>query len=67
MPNLGVALGVCEMIHSTLLINKAGGLIYNKDFTTALNKLSSNESLVLDSTAIILGRCEMDPCGVQQA
>jgi hypothetical protein len=38
------------MIHSTLLINKAGGLIYNKDFTTALNKLSSNESLVLAGT-----------------
>jgi hypothetical protein len=38
------------MIHSTLLINKAGGLIYNKDFTTTLNKLTSNESLVLAGT-----------------
>lgn len=38
------------MIHSILLINKAGGLVYNKDFTMTLNKLSSNESLVLAGT-----------------
>jgi hypothetical protein len=38
------------MIHSLLIINKAGGLIYNKDFTTHLEKLTSNESLVFAGT-----------------
>jgi hypothetical protein len=38
------------MIHSLLLINKAGGLIFHKDFTSNLTKLTSNEALVLAGT-----------------
>lgn len=38
------------MLHAVLIINKAGGLIYNKDFTLGINKLTSNEYLVLAGT-----------------
>lgn len=37
-------------IFAILIINKAGGLIYNKDFGTGINKLTSNEYLVLAGT-----------------
>jgi hypothetical protein len=33
-----------------LIINKAGGLIYNKDFGNGISKLTSNEYLVLAGT-----------------
>ncbi|KAI9317516.1 Sybindin-like protein [Dichotomocladium elegans] len=38
------------MIYSLYIINKAGGLVYQKDFTNNLEKLSSNEYLVLAGT-----------------
>ena len=38
------------MIFSLYIINKAGGLIYQKDFNEGLAKLSSNEYLVLAGT-----------------
>ncbi|KAI9106271.1 Sybindin-like protein [Phlyctochytrium arcticum] len=38
------------MLHALLIINKAGGLIYNRDFTDGLAKLTSNEYLVLAGT-----------------
>ncbi|ORY99074.1 Sybindin-like protein [Syncephalastrum racemosum] len=38
------------MIYSLYIINKAGGLVYNRDFTDNLPKLSSNEYLVLAGT-----------------
>ncbi|KAF7722067.1 hypothetical protein EC973_003715 [Apophysomyces ossiformis] len=38
------------MIYSLYIINKAGGLVYQKDFANQLEKLSSNEYLVLAGT-----------------
>ncbi|KAI8388665.1 Sybindin-like protein [Radiomyces spectabilis] len=38
------------MIYSLYIINKAGGLVYQKDFADQLEKLSSNEYLVLAGT-----------------
>ncbi|KAF9975863.1 hypothetical protein BGZ73_000314 [Actinomortierella ambigua] len=38
------------MIFSIYIINKAGGLVYNKDYSEGLNKLTSNEYLVLAGT-----------------
>ncbi|KAH3672902.1 hypothetical protein WICMUC_003989 [Wickerhamomyces mucosus] len=38
------------VIHSLYIINKAGGLIYQTDFTPGLNKLTANEYLVLAGT-----------------
>jgi len=38
------------MIFSLYIINKAGGLIYQKDFNEGLAKLSANEYLVLAGT-----------------
>lgn len=38
------------MIFSLLIINKAGGLIYNREFHTGLSKLSSNDLLILAGT-----------------
>ncbi|KAI4209852.1 MAG: hypothetical protein LQ351_007270 [Letrouitia transgressa] len=37
-------------IYALIIINKAGGLIYNRDFSSPLNKLSSNDYLVLAGT-----------------
>ena len=37
-------------IHAIMIINKAGGLIYNKDFGTGITKLTTNEYLVLAGT-----------------
>ncbi|KAI8833971.1 Sybindin-like protein [Chytriomyces cf. hyalinus JEL632] len=37
-------------LHSLYIINKAGGLIYQKDYTDGVSKLSSNEYLVLAGT-----------------
>ncbi|KAI8813377.1 Sybindin-like protein [Cladochytrium replicatum] len=37
-------------IYSVFIINKAGGLIYNKEFAEGLAKLSTNEYLVLAGT-----------------
>ncbi|KAI0244499.1 hypothetical protein L0F63_000856 [Massospora cicadina] len=38
------------MFFSLYIINKAGGLVYHKDFSTSLANLSSNEYLVLAGT-----------------
>ena len=38
------------MIYSLYIINKAGGLIYQRDFAEGLSKLTSNEYLVLAGT-----------------
>jgi hypothetical protein len=38
------------VVYSLIIINKAGGLAYQRDFTTALNKLSINDYLVLAGT-----------------
>ncbi|KAI8622150.1 Sybindin-like protein [Chytriomyces sp. MP71] len=37
-------------LHSLYIINKAGGLIYQKDYTEGIARLSSNEYLVLAGT-----------------
>lgn len=37
-------------VYSLYIINKAGGLVYQKDFSNQLEKLSSNEYLVLAGT-----------------
>lgn len=37
-------------IQSLYILNKAGGLIYQKDFKAGLNKLSTNDYLVLAGT-----------------
>jgi len=38
------------VVYSLMIINKAGGLVYQRDFNTSLNKLSINEYLVLAGT-----------------
>ncbi|KAJ1502932.1 hypothetical protein HMI54_008534 [Coelomomyces lativittatus] len=38
------------MIFAVWIINKAGGLVYQKDFTEGLEKLTSNDYLVLAGT-----------------
>jgi hypothetical protein len=38
------------MIFSLYIINKAGGLVYQRDFAEHLEKLSSNDYLVLAGT-----------------
>lgn len=37
-------------VHSLYILNKAGGLIYQRDFKPGLNKLSTNDYLVLAGT-----------------
>ncbi|KAJ3027502.1 UNVERIFIED_CONTAM: hypothetical protein HDU68_003690 [Siphonaria sp. JEL0065] len=37
-------------LHSLYIINKAGGLVYQKDYTDGIATLSSNENLVLAGT-----------------
>ena len=39
-----------RVVYSLIIINKAGGLIYQKDFAEGLNKLSINDYLVLAGT-----------------
>lgn len=39
-----------RVVFSLLIINKAGGLIYNRTFSPGLQKISSNEALVLAGT-----------------
>ncbi|PVU90701.1 hypothetical protein BB561_004762 [Smittium simulii] len=38
------------MIYSIYMINKAGGLVYNKSFNEGLASLNSNEALILAGT-----------------
>ncbi|KAJ1923375.1 hypothetical protein IWQ60_003846 [Tieghemiomyces parasiticus] len=38
------------MILSLYIINKAGGLVYQRDFNESLNRLSSNDYLILAGT-----------------
>ena len=39
-----------RVVHSLIIINKAGGLVYNRDFNSALQKVSVNDLLVLAGT-----------------
>ena len=39
-----------RVVYSLVIINKAGGLVYNRDFNNALNKVSVNDLLVLAGT-----------------
>ncbi|KAI6246620.1 Transport protein particle subunit trs23 [Erysiphe necator] len=41
---------VSSLVYALLIINKAGGLIYHRDFAEGLNKLSTNDYLVLAGT-----------------
>ncbi|KAK8168551.1 Sybindin-like protein [Phyllosticta citrichinensis] len=47
---MGEGVQVQEVVFSLLIINKAGGLIYNREFHSGLNKLASNDLLVLAGT-----------------
>ncbi|KAF2754232.1 Sybindin-like protein [Pseudovirgaria hyperparasitica] len=38
------------VVFALLVINKAGGLIYNREFHSGLNKMSSNDYLILAGT-----------------
>lgn len=38
------------VVYSLIIINKAGGLVFNRDFNSALNKISVNDLLVLAGT-----------------
>ncbi|KAL8678164.1 MAG: hypothetical protein Q9186_005455 [Xanthomendoza sp. 1 TL-2023] len=38
------------VVYALIIINKAGGLVYNRDFSSPLSKLSSNDYLVLAGT-----------------
>lgn len=39
-----------RVVYSLIIINKAGGLVYQRDFHDGLNKLSINDYLVLAGT-----------------
>jgi Sybindin-like family len=39
-----------RVVYALIIINKAGGLIYQRDFADGLNKLSINDYLVLAGT-----------------
>jgi hypothetical protein len=39
-----------RVVYSLIIINKAGGLVFNRDFNPALNKISVNDLLVLAGT-----------------
>ncbi|KAL3417628.1 Transport protein particle subunit trs23 [Phlyctema vagabunda] len=43
-------LGHALAVYALIIINKAGGLIYQKDFASGLNKLNINDYLVLAGT-----------------
>lgn len=49
-----LALTLSLLLHRTvfalIIINKAGGLIYNKNFHDGLNQISTNDYLVLAGT-----------------
>lgn len=38
------------VVFALLIVNKAGGLVYNREFHTGLSKLSSNDLLILAGT-----------------
>ena len=38
------------VVHYLIIINKAGGLVYNRDFSSSLAKVSVNDMLVLAGT-----------------
>jgi len=41
---------ITMVVFALLIINKAGGLVYNKNFHDGLNKISTNDCLVLAGT-----------------
>ena len=40
----------CRVVFALIIINRAGGLIYQRDFHPGLNKLGVNDYLVLAGT-----------------
>lgn len=44
------AANMVRVVFALIIINKAGGLIYQRDFAEGLNKLSINDYLVLAGT-----------------
>jgi hypothetical protein len=38
---------ICRVVFAVFIINKAGGLVYNREFHTGMSKLSSNDYLTL--------------------
>ncbi|KAI8908026.1 Sybindin-like protein [Gorgonomyces haynaldii] len=56
------------MLHAVLVINKSGGLIYNRDFGNGIAKLSSNEYLVLAGTfhGVHAITCQISPVAGSQ-
>ncbi|EWC45140.1 hypothetical protein DRE_06028 [Drechslerella stenobrocha 248] len=42
--------GINRVVYAVLILNKAGGLIYQRDFNPGLQKLSSNDYLILAGT-----------------
>lgn len=49
-PHTGTQLTWIRVVYTLIIINKAGGLVYNRDFNSALNKVSVNDLLVLAGT-----------------
>ncbi|KAF3919548.1 hypothetical protein ABW20_dc0102163 [Dactylellina cionopaga] len=43
-------LGYSTVVYAVLILNKAGGLIYQRDFNPGLQKLSANDYLILAGT-----------------
>jgi trafficking protein particle complex subunit 4 len=57
---------IFRVVYALLVINKAGGLIYNREFHPGLSKLSSNDLLILAGTfhgvhAITKSLCPVPP------
>jgi hypothetical protein len=52
-------------VQSLYILNKAGGLIYQRDFRSGLNKLSTNDYLVLAGTlhSVHALTCQISPAG----
>ncbi|KAK6505484.1 hypothetical protein TWF481_007382 [Arthrobotrys musiformis] len=51
--SLGLLIGIIittMVVYAVLILNKAGGLIYQRDFNPGLQKLSSNDYLILAGT-----------------
>ena len=47
---LKLLLSMQRVVYSLIIINKAGGLVFNRDFNSALQKVSVNDLLVLAGT-----------------
>lgn len=57
------ALICCRVVFALFVINKAGGLVYNREFHTGMSKLSSNDYLTLAGSfhgCVVALRCFHD-------